>query len=62
MPAGAPTSSIPGWAYVLSTLQVQMGSCVRGRVRNNIKNIDVVYLNSLSFWDNRLFDMISEPL
>jgi hypothetical protein len=34
---------------------------VREHIRNNI-TIDTTFLNSLSFWDKRLFDMISEPL
>jgi hypothetical protein len=30
-------------------------------IRNNI-TIGTIFLKSLSFWDKRLFDMVSEPL
>jgi hypothetical protein len=33
-----------------------VGSCVRERVKNNIKSFMWLFPNSLNFWDNRLFD------
>jgi hypothetical protein len=35
---------------------------VRGCVKNNIKPLMWLYPKSLSFWDNKLFNMVSEPL
>jgi hypothetical protein len=31
-------------------------------IRNNIKPLMWLYPKSLSFWDNKLFNMVSEPL